>query len=221
VPTNPIVNRYGTSTETNILDDMMTEAIQHSGVDVLYLPRVQENLDMVTLEDPLVRFEKAHEIAAYINNHEAFRGDGHFMDKIGVHIKDQIFLKISALEFQEQLRGYGLKRPREGDLIYIPMLDRGLFEVMFVDKWADFYPIGHLPSIDVRCEYFEYSGQRFATGIEAIDKVMGLMDTNDADTSLPTVDPIADNLDDAGRLQTEANTYIDFSEDDPYSEGLY
>jgi hypothetical protein len=217
---NPIVNRYGTASEKQLLDDLTSEAIATAGVDVLYIPRVEENMDHMTEEDPLVRFEDAVEIEMYVNSFESFQGDGHFMDKLGVHIVDQISLKVSTSRFGEVFRPKGFRRPREGDLVWFPLVKR-LFEIKFVDKWPDFYPINHLPSIDLRCEFFEYSGQRFATGIPDIDGVMQNRHGADADADLPAVTELIDPLDDSSQIQAEANNILDFSEQDPYSEGHY
>lgn len=217
---NSIVNRYGSQTEKQLLDDLTAEAIQTAGVDVLYLPRVDGNMDETMLEDPLHRFTTAHEIEMYVANYQSFMGDGHFLDQAGIRITDEIKLKVSTKRFREVLKTQGLSRPREGDLVFFP-LDRRMFEIKFVDKWPEFYPINHLPSFDMRCELFEYSGQRFSTGIDDIDAVMGHFLGTDADTSLPDVDAILDPLDDRARIQAEANAILDFSELDPWSEGQY
>jgi hypothetical protein len=217
---NGIVNRFGTTSETQMLDDLTAEAIQQTGVDILYLARSEPNMDHVTEEDPLVRFEVAEEIEVYVNSFESFQGDGHFMDKIGIRITDQIDLKVATSRFQEVFKPLGLNRPREGDLVWFPLVKR-LFEIKFVDKWPDFYPLGHLPSIDMRCEFLEYSGQRFETGIPEIDAIGGNLHGTDADSTLPVVPSIPDPLDDALRIQAQANTILDFTEHDPFSEGRY
>ena len=92
---------------------------------------------------------------------------------------------------------------------------------------------------ELRCELFEYSNEYFNTGVEDIDRLykfsaspdaMGLMTEDNLSLTdeegyvlvqeeydLGTYDPIASNDD----IETFADTFIDFTERDPFSEGAY
>lgn len=59
-------------------------------------------------------------------------------------------------------------RPREGDLIHFP-LSNTVFEVKFVEDEETFYPHGTLYTYELRCELFQFSSERFATGNTSID----------------------------------------------------
>ena len=61
-------------------------------------------------------------------------------------------------------------RPMEGDLIFFP-LNRKLFEIKFVEHEDIFYQTGRLQTYDLRCELFEYSGERISTGNTSIDLI--------------------------------------------------
>jgi hypothetical protein len=53
-------------------------------------------------------------------------------------------------------------------LIYFSLNEK-CFSIKFVDNKPVFYPLGTLPSYKVTCELFEYSSERFMTGIPGID----------------------------------------------------
>jgi hypothetical protein len=129
-----------------------------------------------------------------------------------------------------------LNRPREGDLIYFPMVGK-IFEVMFVDHKPTFYPMGRLQVYDLRCELFEYSSERINTGNTEIDLIedtytqdvlsnqftieddTGVYLSEDGGTFLQefrieNTNPTANNE----YLQFQGEGIIDFSEINPFSE---
>ena len=61
-------------------------------------------------------------------------------------------------------------RPREGDLIHIP-LSGSTFEIMKVDDENPFYQLGKLPVFKMRCELFEFTNADFETGVPEIDDI--------------------------------------------------
>lgn len=230
---------YATVDEQQLLESLIVESIQVFGMDVVYIPRVG-NDDPVYLEDRLVRFEEAIPLEMYLKSFDGFQGDGHFMSNLGVEIRDAVTFSVANLRFMQEVgTARGFTRPREGDLIYYPF-SNSCFEIKFVDKFTVHYPLGKLYTYDVRCELFEYSGQTFATGNPLIDSVMGIMSQDMIFRSIQTEDGMAlktedgffilpedydeevvDPLDDALDLQVEADTIIDWSENDIFSEGRF
>ena len=81
-----------------------------------------------------------------------------------------------------------------------------------------FYQTGALQVYDLKTELFEYSNERFQTGISAIDTFFNAYKTTDVTslTTLKTRDPIAKNID----FEDEKNDVIDFTEIDPFSETI-
>jgi hypothetical protein len=71
--------------------------------------------------------------------------------------------------------GYSIEysRPREGDLLWIPIMQR-MFEIKFVQNDAIFYQGGHLPTFDLFVELFEYSHEKLDTGSPVIDSIEDL-----------------------------------------------
>ena len=123
-------------------------------------------------EDASSSFDSVHTIEMYIKNVEGFEGEGDFIAKWGLQIKDQITFTVAKRRFRE----LGLTTdgradiPHEGDLIYFPTTS-ALFQILFVEDEAIFYQTGQLQSYDMLCEMFTYSDQKFDTGIDTIDAI--------------------------------------------------
>jgi hypothetical protein len=122
--------------------------------------------------------------------------------------------------------GYSItsNRPNEGDLIYFPMVDK-TFEIKHVEHETLFYQTGRLQTYDLRCELFEYSSESIDTGIAEIDEI--------EDSSLLAEDGgslMQEYTVEATDAQANNNLFtadilsggiVDFSEDDPWSEGNF
>ena len=99
---------------------------------------------------------------------DGFEGEGDFVGRFGLEIRDQITFSVAQSRFQSL--NTGLSRPNEGDLIYFP-LTKKLFVIQYVEHEAVFYQTGKLQTYDLQCELYEYSDEDFDTGITAIDNV--------------------------------------------------
>ena len=140
--------------------------------------------------------------------------------------------------------GYSIlsTRPNEGDLIYFPMVDK-TFEIKQVEHEQLFYQTGRLQTYDLRCELFEYSSESIDTGISEIDEIEDKFSLNILDNQLlldldgedgglldeeggfimqeytvETTDAQANNT--LFTADILAGNIVDFSEDDPWSEGV-
>ena len=171
--TNQYFNHHGTNTpENRLIENLMIESIQTYGIDVYYLPRTLNNEDTLLGEDASSSFNSAHTIEMYIKNVEGFEGEGDFIAKWGLQIKDQITFTVAKRRWQE----LGLttdgrsKIPHEGDLIYFP-ITKALFQILFIEDESIFYQTGQLQSYDMLCEMFTYSDQKFDTGIDELDAI--------------------------------------------------
>lgn len=167
--------RYNRRSEQNLFEDLVIEAIQMYGQDVFYLPREVINKDKVFLDDVPSRFGNAYKVEMYIENTEGFEGEGDIFTKFGIELRDQANFVVSRKRWS-QLIGQNLTennfRPREGDLIYLPMSE-SLFQVMKVETETPFYQLKDLPTFRMQCELFEYSDEDLDTGIESIDDIEG------------------------------------------------
>jgi hypothetical protein len=227
--------------EQGLLEDLIIESIRIYGENMYYVPRTFNNKDKIYGEDSVTTYENATLVEFYIKNVDGFEGDGNFMSKFGLEIRDQVTFVIAKRVFEEEVDQNGsFGRPREGDLIYFP-LNQKLFQIKYVNNKPIYYPLGALQTYELTCELFEYSGEQFNTGIPEIDDIQDKLSLNIFDYSVTTednfalmtedgdylvletykvetIDPFADN----DSIETEADGFLDFTERDPFSEnGTY
>ena len=173
---NHYFNNFTNSMEQNLVEDLIIESIRIYGIECLYIPRTLVKEDLLFGEDVLSKFTTAYPIEMYVKSVDGFEGDGTFLSKFGLEIRDQMILTMARRRFVEEVYVDGTDtvgttdRPNEGDLIYFP-LNNKLFEIKFVEHEAIFYQMGSLQTYDITCELFEYSHERLDTGIAAIDNI--------------------------------------------------
>lgn len=170
--TNPYF-KQGVRSEQNVYEDIIIEALKMYGQDVYYLPREIVNKDTIFLDDVPSRFGSAYKVEMYIENTEAFDGEGDLFTKFGIELRDQANFIVSRKRWK-QLVGNRLSennfRPREGDLIYLT-LSQSIFEIRKVETETPFYAMSNLPTFRMQCELFEYNDEDFDTDITDIDTV--------------------------------------------------
>ena len=202
-----------------------------------YIPRKINNYDKVLGADDQSSYEDAYPIEMYIKSIDGFSGDGDFMSKFGIEIRNQVVFSIAQRRFYEDIGvTNGQIRPNEGDIIYFP-LNGKVFQIKSVSKFEFFYQMGKLQTWEMTCELFEYSSEKFSTGIDAIDSLQTKFSENIFDYSLLTEDNFKlltedndylveeniasglDATDDSDAIQKEADQFLDWSKIDPFSEG--
>lgn len=216
IATNFYFNNFTNSMEQNLIEDLIIESIRIYGFDVWYIPRTLGAKDELLNEDDLSTFNAAYMMEMYIKNVEGFGGDGDFLSKFGLQINDTMTLSVAMRRFNEDVGLYTEEvRPNEGDLIYFP-LNRKMFEVKFVEHEAIFYQMGALQMYDLRCELFEYSQERFNTGVSDIDTLFDryVITSNAAIANVESVDLTADNF----TIEINADAILDFTEQNPFGE---
>ena len=124
------------------MEDLVIEAMQINGMDVYYLPRTsRDQVDFLYGEDPLKTYVSAYPIEMYLEDVTGMEGEGDFISKFGLEIRDEVTMLMSRRRFQFTVNQ---PRPYEGDLIYIPML-QNFFEITFVEhenNQAMYYTLG-------------------------------------------------------------------------------
>ena len=159
--------------EQRLLEDLIVESIQIMGHDVWYIPRDSYNgIDEIWGESINAKFTRAYQLEAYIANVEGYEGDGDFFSKFGLEIRDTTNIVISYRSFIRYIPTEITRRPREGDLIYIPLMKK-LFEIKFVEEELLFFSLGKRNPYmyELRCDLFRYSSEELETGVEEIDDV--------------------------------------------------
>ena len=239
---NAFFNQYTTSTEQNLHEDLIIESIQIYGFDIDYLPRVSLNTDAIYTQYTSSAFIDAIHVEMYVKNVLGFGGEGDFVSRFGLEIRDQVTFTIAKKRFNNEVanatfvstyssanveisnnlytdEAISISRPREGDLLYFPLANT-FFEIKFVEHEEIFYPLGKLQTFDLRCETFEYSGQIFSTGNTTLDNYMSSLSLGVVSGN---TDSGANNV--AGAInfdiQQEFDRIVDFTENDPFASGQY
>lgn len=234
--TNFYFNNYQASQEQQLIEDLIVESIKIYGQDMFYLPRTLVNKDNLYQESTIIEYNNALQIEAYIKNVNGFAGQGDFLSKFNLEIRDQVTITISRRSFYNEVGSIAtLQRPNEGDLIYFP-LNRKMFVIKFVEHEAIFYQLGSLQTFDLTCELYEYSSEIFNTGIDFIDNTYKnyskdayqfALKTEDNEYLMQETDEVltreifdrinVTELDNNKIIQSESDNVIDFSEKDPFS----
>jgi len=171
--TSVYFNNYSPSVinENMLLEDLIVESIQIMGHDIKYLPReVYDQADDVLGESVNSKFTRAYGMEMYLANVEGYEGDGDFFSKFGLEIRDTSNFVVSRRAFERYMPSNIAIRPREGDLLFVPVLNK-IFEIKFVEEELMFFSLGkRAPYIyELRCEVFRFSNEDFETGDEVID----------------------------------------------------
>ena len=166
----------GTLPEQLLYEDIVIESLKIYGQDCVYIPRELTNKDTIFGDDSVSRFEKNYKIEMYIENVEGFEGEGDLFTRFGVEIRDEATFIISRRRWNALVKsdqnGVDFYRPREGDLIYLP-LSQSVFQIQKVETESPFYQLKNLPIFKMRASLFEYNDEDFDTGTDAdlIEKV--------------------------------------------------
>jgi hypothetical protein len=239
VTTNFFFNNFQNSQEQILIENLVMESIRIYGHDVYYCPRTLIAKDDIYGEDALSEYNASYYIDMYIRSYDSYEGDGTFLSKFNLEIRDQMTLTISVRNFMIEIGSIeAINRPQEGDLIYIPMINRILI-IKYVNQTPVFYQMGAIQMYDLVCEIFEYSSEKLNTGIVEIDSIQqnnsiametyGLLTTDgfaitdqdgyqiiQSDYDFET--QVGDSYEDNTEVQLEGEAILDWSQIDPFSE---
>ena len=130
------------TSEQLLVEDLVIEAMGIYGMDVYYMPRSSgDSVDMLYGEDPLKQYTAAYPLEMYLEDVTGMEGEGDFMSKFGLEIRDEMTFLVSRRRFVFTVNQH---RPNEGDLIYIPLI-QNFFEITFVEhenNQAMYYTLG-------------------------------------------------------------------------------
>jgi len=177
VATNLYFNNFPANQITSeqlLVEDLVVESLGINGMDVYYMPRSsRDSVDMLYGEDTLKTYTSAYPLEMYLENVTGMEGEGDFMSKFGLEIRDEVSLLVSRRRF-----GFTVNqtRPLEGDLIYIPLF-QNFFEITFVEhenNQAMFHTLGRGRGGNVyvyalKLKQFVFSSEVIETGISEID----------------------------------------------------
>lgn len=238
--TNFYFNNFQASGEQDLLASLVMESIKIYGNDVYYIPFTDHSFDKIYGENGNREYNAAVMFEMYIKNVDGFGGDGQFLSKFNLEVRDSITFSMSMRSFENEIgQLHALDRPREGDLIWFVPSQR-MFKIVYVEKYPVFLQLGSTPFYDVKCEMFEHSGERFNTGLPFIDSIMDsysiamnadalltedgyeLVDQDGYTILLEAYDiEVSDSSAENDEFQTEAAGFLNFTDFDPFSEGAY
>lgn len=190
------------------------------GHTVYYLPRTLVKKDEIWAEDSLSYYQSAYAFDMYIKSYDSYEGDGTFLSKFNLEVRDQITFTVARRLFGNEIATErpDIQRPREGDLIYSTMMKR-IFVIKFVNNTAVFYQMGDLQVWDIVCEVWEYSNERFATGVDEIDYIETRYSVSNVYSNTSYETAMSDVFAQNQEFQEEGAAIIDWTSVDPFSEG--
>ena len=236
--TNYYFNNFSSFGEQTLLENLIIESIKIYGMDTYYLPRTIVNVSAEFNEQQTSTYNQAVPLEMYIKSIDGFGGEGEFLSSFGVEVREEITFSVAYRSFETEI-GSPLRRdrPLEGDLVWFP-LNKALFQIKYVDVRPVFYQLGALQFYDVTCELFEYSNERFNTGVPIIDSLYNNLTTSETSFVLTTEDGLTLLTEDTGlelvkeeysvsSINTGSNNqdfansvldFVDFTYGDPFSE---
>lgn len=213
-------NNFTNYAEQSLIEDLVTESLSIYGHTVYYLPRAIVKRDEIWSEDSLSYYRSAFEYDMYVKSYDSYEGDGTFLSKFNLEIRDQITLTVSRRTFAGEIASQrpDIQRPREGDLIYSTMVKR-IFVIKYVNNSAVFYQMGDLQTWDIVCEVWEYSNERFDTGIDEIDSIEDRYTVANVYSNTAFEDAMSDVYAQNQEFQEAGASIVDWTTVDPFSEG--
>ena len=217
---NVFFNNFNSHPEQMLIEDLVTESLSIYGHTVYYLPRTIQTYDDVWSEDSLSRYNTALEFDMYIKSYDSYEGDGTFLSKFNLEIRDQITLTVSRRAFGNEIASNfpTIQRPREGDLVYSTMLKR-IFVIKYVNNTAVYFQMGDLQTWDIVCEVWEYSNERFNTGIDEIDSIETQYSVSNVYSNTGFEAAMSDVFAQNQEFQEAGDGIVDWTAVDPFSSG--
>lgn len=138
---NPHLNAIQvTNAECELFDQMVIEAIQVIGVDLVYIQLLESNHN--ALNDADVKgLKQQFTIEAQIMEIQSFGGESDIFGQFGFTPADSAVFKMAITRFKAEADKLGIAEPQEGDVLYDPVGNR-LWEIRRV-RTDDLYYVGN------------------------------------------------------------------------------
>lgn len=98
---NKYFNNFAYAREQDLVEDLTIESIKVYGHDMKYIPRTVVKKDNLFGEDTLSTFNTAADVEMYIKNVDGFDGEGEFLSKFGLEIRDALTLTVARKRFDQ------------------------------------------------------------------------------------------------------------------------
>ena len=200
-----VLNPYftqGTTSEQNLVQDLINEQLRTYGVEIFYLPRKYVDEKTVIREVVSSKFDLALPLEAYVDNYDEYSGAGNLLSKFGLQSQDEVRLVISRERFENYITPLiedqsNIKlstRPKTGDLIWFPLDDR-LYEIKDIEYAKPYYQLQDLYTYELQCELFRIEDEVISTGVDDIDdNLVGDDGDGTTDDGISTIQGITQTL---------------------------
>lgn len=98
---NKYFSNYGYTREQSTLENLIIESIKIYGIQAKYLPRTLVNQDFIFNEDALSMFNLAVDLELYVKNVQGFEGEGDFLSKFNLEIRDQVTFSLARKRWSQ------------------------------------------------------------------------------------------------------------------------
>ena len=162
------------TSDQSLVQNLVTETIQIAGFDVNYLPRTSNNVDTLFEDAEKNSFTTSYTIEMYFGQDtiNGLGGGGDIAGRFGLEIQDTCQLVCSYQRFADVVTtgDATITKPREGDLIYLPLSGQ-LYEITFTEDMVPFFQLGKNYVWQMECSLFRYAQDTLSTGITAVDNI--------------------------------------------------
>ena len=151
---NPYFNQsQNVEGESDLYEDLIIEAIQVVGEDLLYIQRLESDFNSLN-EAQISELKRAFVIEAEVLSVENFGGDIDQFSYFGLAPMDRATFKMSIKRFKDQASFVDLKDPVEGDLLYMKT-GNIIWEIKRVRKDDKFYIAGKRYCWIIECVLYQ------------------------------------------------------------------
>jgi hypothetical protein len=159
------------NSESRLMEDLTIETIKMYGEDVVYIARDSISRDDLFGEDISSKFNKVANIEVYIKNYDAQEGSELF-SRFGIELKDRMRLVVSRRRFEDEVTKIypEVFRPRPGDLIYFPLINRTIYEITGLEADTPFFQGNKLYTYEILAQVYGYDHDSMETGITVVDE---------------------------------------------------
>jgi hypothetical protein len=99
--TNKYFRPFTFGRQQDLAEDLIVQSIKIYGIDVKYMPRTLVNPDALLGEDASSLFDDAIDIEMYIKNTQGFEGEGDFLSKFNLEIRDSITFVMARKRWEQ------------------------------------------------------------------------------------------------------------------------
>lgn len=207
-------NHYNSINEQNLIQDLVDESIYQRGIEVLYIPRTQDNIDYLFNEDPKQYYNQFIPIAMFPLFVDGFDGQ-ELMTMFGNEFQKNATFVVSKRKFSELIPTK--IRPVEGDLIFMPITN-AILEIKYVDHESPFFEKGKQYVFELKCESFQYSYEEFETGESNVDDLLNGLKTTPLVDDFMSDEYVSDSDDYLlnNNINDEVNDEVVFDPNNPF-----